>query len=82
MSAAVLQRGHGGWINSNSRCKHQNPPESLRAEADLHTDGDSVLAGLRLRPGAAAVLGRPVSEFTRELTNRSTQLVAQPLAVE
>jgi AraC-like DNA-binding protein len=32
---------------------------------DLHTDGDGVLAGLRLRPGAAAaVLGRPVSEFT------------------
>jgi AraC-like DNA-binding protein len=32
---------------------------------DLHTDGDGVLAGLRLRPGsAAAVFGRPVSEFT------------------
>ncbi len=32
---------------------------------DLRADEDGVLVGLRLRPGAAAaVLGRPVSEFT------------------
>ncbi len=32
---------------------------------DLHTDEDGVLVGLRLRPGAAAaVFGRPISEFT------------------
>ena len=32
---------------------------------DLHTNEDGVLVGLRLRPGtAAAVLGRPISEFT------------------
>ena len=32
---------------------------------DLHPNNDSVLTGLRLRPGAAAaVIGRPVSEFT------------------
>jgi len=35
---------------------------------DLRADKDCVLAGLRLRPGtAAAVLGRPINEFTNRL---------------
>ena len=45
---------YGGWINSNSRCKLRIRPSRFGPKADLHTDGDGVLAGLRLGPSVSS----------------------------